>query len=625
MRWSIRSKLAVSAVLALVPLVAFFGFATQSLLLSSLDTQMGFMRAYLVVEARGTIYRHASTLDSLLADRLLELGDRARTLASLPAAQSAAQRRGDGRYGLQGTLCAACQGLDLLLVTDRQGRVIARGHGGRPGGQMAAGSPLARAVQLALAGQATAGPEVLDQADLARERTLAGQRLDLAAGLGGLPAALALVAAQPIRIGPRVVGVVVAADLLNRDRRLLDRYRDITGSPAALSLGSVRVATNIPFAWGALGSRLPPVTSRRVLAGQRFLAEDREGRAWHYQPLLGSTGQVVGCLETGSSLASLNAALAELESARRGLAESGKRGLLLRLVGAALVALLMGGVVAGGIAAPIRELRREVQLIAQGDFDAARNLNIRTGDEIQQLAEDFTTMAERLREARDQERMALVGQMASSVVHDLRNPLTAIQGFAPLLADPQTSPEQKQEFLQAIEQESARISTMLSQLLEFSRGREALERSLQPLDGFVQATAAVMAMDLKLAHIELEVQAESGAQVLLDANRMGRVLTNLVTNAREAMPEGGKITIRTSAQGKLAAITVSDTGPGVPPEVQQHLFAPFYTHGKSKGTGLGLAICKQIVTAHGGTITLEPSLSPGATFRISLPIVQGMA
>jgi signal transduction histidine kinase len=445
--------------------------------------------------------------------------------------------------------------------------------------------------------------------------------------VGPVPGALALIAVVPVTAGGRAVGAVLAADVLNHESRLLDRYRTITANRSALSLGGVRVASDIPQERGRqAGTRLPAYVLGPVLAGQQYLLRDDgpDGltRAWNYAPLRTAAGEVVGAAESETSFTSLAAALSEMEKARQEFSSVGTRSLLIRLVVVAVIVLFLSALAANGIASPLRALRREVQRIARGEFEGAGKIEILTGDEIQQLAEDFTAMAGQLREAREQERMALVGQMASSVFHDLRNPLTSIQGFAPLLADPKTTPEEKQEFLQAIDEESQRITSMISDLLEFSRGRDVPQKTPELLDEFVEHTAELLAMDLRNSAIKLEVLLGSRARVLLDPNRMTRVLANLATNAREAMPQGGRLTIETRREGQLALIVVTDTGPGVPAEAREQLFEPFYTYGKVHGTGLGLAICKQIVTAHGGAIALEQKEGQGARFVISLPAVQ---
>jgi len=633
MRWSIRTKLAVIALLALVPLAVFFGFATQGLLLGSLDGQMDYMRAYILLEARRAERRNAGTLSALLAEHQAEVSDEARNVALLPAARQAAAGRA-GRPAGGEELRAPGSGVDVLVVVNRAGRIVAGGRKATTDSLLVSpgvGPPLRKA----LAGMAAAGVEAIPfrllSALVANPLRLTRARLVMELSPDGDPFGLlsnglALIAAEPVREGGRVTGAVLAGYLLSGDRKVLAAYRSATGGAAAICLGGVRVTTTLPPRQGHTpGTRLPAYILRQVAAGGSYAVqqdgqEEGGASAWDYRPLANSSGQVVGCLESETPLSHLYGALREMEQVRRRMAADGLRSLLWRLAFAMVVAFILSGVVANGIAAPIRALRREVQRIAEGDYEQAGKTNIETGDEIEELAADFSVMAQRLREARDQERMALLGQMASSVVHDLRNPLTAIRGFAAMLADPATTSEERAEFLATIEAESERISGMLSDLLEFSRGREAPVKAMVALDDFVAETADLLGRDLKLNGVTVETRLASGAQVPIDRNRMARVLANLAGNARDAMPQGGTVTFATAREGKLALITVSDTGPGVPAEIRSDLFEPFRTYGKASGTGLGLAICRQIVTAHGGAITLEQEEGKGARFVITLPI-----
>lgn len=628
MKWGIRAKLAVGALLALLPVVAVFGVGSQNLLVSSLHSQMTEMRAYLLLEARGTINRNDGILATLIDDRLAELADRASVMASLPSFQAGPATAAGSRQ-LASLRLADGRAVDIITVIDPAGRAWA---GDGRTARLLGSNSLGHSVRQALAGTPTRGVEVLPMALLGAGRHVHGQSLPQYAAvterthtgraLGPVPGALALVAMAPMRSQGRVRGVVLAADVLNHDLELLRRYRHMTGSSASFTLGGVRVASNMAPAQFPEGSRLPAHVLPELLGSGRFTIEDpASDRAWSYRPLRNGVGLMVGVAEAETSLFAMSQAQEQLETAGQQVSRAAASTLIVRLLGAAIMAMLLAGIAAIIVARPIRVLRQAVRRVAQGEFEQAQHLNLNTGDEIEQLARDFAEMAKQLQDAQEQERMALVGEMASSIIHDLRNPLTTIQGFAPLLADPNTTPEEKKEFLQAIDDESRRISIMLADLLEFSRGRQALQKEPQALDDFVQKAADLISLDLQMTGIHTQVSLHSRAQVLLDSNRMERVLTNLAGNAREVMPQGGTLWIETSAVGKLAFITVRDSGPGVPPEAREKLFEPFFTHGKANGTGLGLAICRQIVTAHGGAINLEQNDGQGATFVISLPIV----
>ncbi len=268
---------------------------------------------------------------------------------------------------------------------------------------------------------------------------------------------------------------------------------------------------------------------------------------------------------------------------------------------------------------PLQELRRGADLIGQGRLE--HRVQVSTGDELEVVARAFNQMAERLEVARSEQALALVGRMASSIVHDLRNPLAAIKGFSDLLAQ-SPSAQERTEFSGIIRQETDRILSMIQDLLDFSRGRPG-DLDLQPTDigQFLLSLRPVLQNEADNSHIALFLNCPQGLRARMDARRFARVILNLAANAREAMGEtGGRLTIEAKEDDGGVKIAVQDTGPGLPPGSASQIFEPFVTRGKRQGTGLGLAICRQIVEAHGGTIEADLSAPQGARFVIRLPL-----
>lgn len=267
---------------------------------------------------------------------------------------------------------------------------------------------------------------------------------------------------------------------------------------------------------------------------------------------------------------------------------------------------------------PLRAVQRGAELVGAGQLD--HRVEVVTGDEIEVLARRFNDMAQRLEEARDQERLALVGRMAAGIVHDLKNPLTSIKGFTELLVTAEDKAE-REEFCQIVSEDTERILAMVQELLDFSRGRPTdLKREPTDLKQFLNRVCQTIRRDMESVGIEVEVRAGGNATVNLDVPRMTRVLLNLAGNAREAMRDtGGTLALRSELADGIARVVVEDTGPGVPLEIVDRVFEPFVTEGKGHGTGLGLAICKQIVEAHNGRIWLDAGVEQGARFVIELP------
>jgi signal transduction histidine kinase len=160
---------------------------------------------------------------------------------------------------------------------------------------------------------------------------------------------------------------------------------------------------------------------------------------------------------------------------------------------------------------------------------------------------------------------------------------------------------------------------MVQEILEFSRGTSTTILSDTSLPAAMEQVLPFLETDLAARKITLVRAYGYDGVALLDAGKFARVLTNLVSNAADVMPEGGTVTIRTSRSDDRVAIEVSDTGPGIPEEIRQRLFEPFFTHGKKHGTGLGLSIVKKIIEDHRGTIEVLTTPGQGSTFRLLLP------
>ena len=229
-------------------------------------------------------------------------------------------------------------------------------------------------------------------------------------------------------------------------------------------------------------------------------------------------------------------------------------------------------------------------------------------------------------------RLAAIGQMTSSVVHDLRNPLTLVKGYADLAhalavrgGDAATIARE----LETVRSESDRLRRMIEEILDFARGgspRLALETV--PAGRFLDEALQPLAADLRERGIEtqLDLRLDSGLQITLDRDRIQRVLENLVINAREALAPWGRekrIAIRARTEGNFLAVRVADSGPGLPQEAVDHLFEPFATNGKKQGTGLGLVTVRNLVKAHGGDVRVETRAPEGgAAFTVVLPLAQ---
>lgn len=225
------------------------------------------------------------------------------------------------------------------------------------------------------------------------------------------------------------------------------------------------------------------------------------------------------------------------------------------------------------------------------------------------------------REARErEERLTTIGRLLSSVIHDLKTPLTVISGYVQLMQN-SNDHAQREKYAEQVLRQFDLIGAMQREVLEFARGEKSVLVRKVYLQKFFDDVRDQLEADLARRGIELVLDVQERGTARFDESKILRVVHNLARNAAEAMGTGGgkliiKVT-RDKADGSLV-ISFQDTGPGIPKEIEHRLFQSFVTSGKKGGTGLGLAIVKKIAEEHGGTITVQSS-SRGATFRLRLP------
>jgi signal transduction histidine kinase len=229
-----------------------------------------------------------------------------------------------------------------------------------------------------------------------------------------------------------------------------------------------------------------------------------------------------------------------------------------------------------------------------------------------------------LREMVHAEHLALVGNFARSIVHDLKNPLSIISLSAETFNLPDIRPELRAQAQARIRKQVERISDLVSDILIFTEGKRVTP-TLQPVDfcAFVLDLIADLRDEAGLRTAKIEMPNEPPpARALFEPRRLSRVFHNLVHNATDVMLQGGTIFLRFSSSNKEIVTEIEDTGPGIAPEIADKLFQPFATHGKTHGTGLGLSICKKIVEDYGGRIWVRNELGHGAVFCFALPLAK---
>lgn len=301
---------------------------------------------------------------------------------------------------------------------------------------------------------------------------------------------------------------------------------------------------------------------------------------------------------------------------------------------------------------PVNQLMKATDEIAEGNLSYSVTGNLR-GDEIARLGGAFESMRialkknleeleevnatlvvrkrqledslEALRRAQEEliqsERMATVGQMASSIIHDFKNPMSVIYTYIQMLKQEEPRDDNlSQRAHDGISKSVQLMLDMTQELLDFSRGEMHLQRSESRADDFIADVVESVTMNLRKNKVDMVVDQQFHGVFLVDVDRLRRALINIINNAQEAMPNGGILTLRTQPEDGHVRIEISDNGVGIPDELKERIFEPFVTHGKSKGTGLGLAVTKRVIDEHRGSISVKSERNKGTTFTIHLPL-----
>ena len=288
---------------------------------------------------------------------------------------------------------------------------------------------------------------------------------------------------------------------------------------------------------------------------------------------------------------------------------------LLALIGGLAVTYL----VARKIMQPVAELDRAAAEIAKQNY--SYEIGVHSLDELGRLAETFKSMCASIQRAREelirQERISTIGQLSTSIVHDLRNPLAAIYAGAEMLMDSNLPEDQTRRLAKNIYRASRGIQDMLQELLNVVRGKsDATE--VCGVGEVISAAWDTVAPAADARAVELVTEVPEDLECPMERARMERVFANLFENAIDAMRSGGRISVQSRVDDDSVIVRVEDTGPGINPAVRPRLFQPFVTLGKRNGLGLGLALSRQTLLDHGGDIWADAN-GPGARFGLRLP------
>lgn len=308
--------------------------------------------------------------------------------------------------------------------------------------------------------------------------------------------------------------------------------------------------------------------------------------------------------------------------------EAWRRYLVFSVISALVPNLLLVLLIVRSISRPLQRITLAAVQVTDGKYGTEVDLR-NSNDEIGLLASSFNEMSrkmavdiEHLKSLNEQlaraERLAAMGTLAAGVAHEVNNPLASISSLVQMMkakADDDT-----REKLELISEQTSRITQVTRDLTDFARVRPAAKKMVD-LNKVVEAGIRLASFDSEFQRLEVGTDLDGSLpEVLADGDQLQQVVLNLLLNARDAMPGGGKLTVTTSMEESWAVICVEDTGPGFDESVRKQLFDPFFTtKPPGKGTGLGLAVCYGIVTAHNGRIDVRSVNGRGTRFSVFLP------
>ncbi len=432
-----------------------------------------------------------------------------------------------------------------------------------------------------------------------------------------------------------LIGVLYGGILLNRNYEIVDKIKDIVYrgetykgkdiGTATIFQGDLRISTNVKTKDGnrAIGTRVSKEVNNQVLAkGKPWVDRAFVVNDWYitaYEPIRNIKDEVIGILYVGI----LEEKFVDM-----------KRQTLWTFLGITLagmaIAFVISYILGNSIVKPIRSLVSASNKLAKGDLE--QRVEYGTKDEIGELGRTFNYMAdsikkrdERLKEYAQQEimkseRLAIIGQLAAGVAHEINNPLGGILIYSHLLLEDLEEKDPRRENLEKIVNQATRCKEIVKGLLDFARQTEP-EIKVSDINKIVDEVLSLIENQAIFQNIKITKKiSQPLPPVMLDKAQIQQVFMNIILNGAEAMDGQGELTIETSSDEKFVETKFTDTGCGISEENVGKLFEPFFSNKKTgHGTGLGLAISYGIIKKHNGEINVNSEVGKGSTFTIRLP------
>jgi two-component system NtrC family sensor kinase len=600
----------------------------------------------IVSEAQSRVTNDLNAAREIYLERLREINDVVRFTADKYLIRTALTTGDFGPAAVELGRVKASENLDLLTITDKAGTVLLRANSEAAVGDSESRQEL---VQSVLAEQKPAAATlIMSAAELYKESPALAQQafftfVDTPKARPRSEteetAGMMLMAAAPIFDQQnQLEGVIYGGVLINHNFEIVDKikqtvfqgvkYNGQDIGTATIFQDDVRISTNVRNVDGsrAIGTRVSVEVYNQVVGkGLPYIGRAYVVNNWYitsYEPIRDFANQIVGILYVGI-----------LEQK---YVDSETRAVLIYLMITLVVAAaaaVFSYLISRRISDSVRQLAAASQELTHGNLDA--KAVVTTNDELKELADTFNSMAAALKKRDEQlkeftrkkiiesERLAVIGQLAAGVAHELNNPLQGIVTYSCLLLERMPEGSPGRESIQKIVTQANRCTQIIRGLLDFSRPKlpqkklSNLNLVLQQCVGLVEDQAIFHNIRI-VRHLD-----ETLPQVVVDPAQIQQVFMNLIINAAEAMDGEGCLTLITRHMGDDGFVEVgfADSGHGIRPEDMERIFDPFFTTKEfGHGTGLGLAISFGFIKEHHGTITVESELGRGTTFTIRLPV-----
>jgi len=340
--------------------------------------------------------------------------------------------------------------------------------------------------------------------------------------------------------------------------------------------------------------------------------------------------KIIGVLTVSNSLKEMDTMISKIEI----------HSIILAIITIAFLSFVLGFLFLKFINVPIKKLTETMKKAEEGDLNV--RVNVKSRDEMGRLAENLNIMIEKLNFAKEEaeqyhqeliqraDRMASIGELASGIAHEIRNPLAGIQGAIQILADGFPKEDPRKQVTDEIQKQIYKLERLVKDLLNFAK---PVPKNYLPTD-INQLVDKVLSFFVtqrgKSDDFKIEKKFSSLPKTLIDPNSMEQAFLNIILNAQKAVPKGGNFTVSTALlpprkdDGKEiqeVQVIFEDTGVGISKENLPKIFNPFFST-RSDGTGLGLSITKNIVEQHGGKIEVESQVNVGTKFIITLPAIK---